>query len=296
MMYLEDFAESIETLPQDMKHYYSHMRSLDMKGTNAYAEVHTKFKKLCAVASDPLSPMTQAQLDAAYADVTKDFQTAFDQADEKIQLADQTYDIMDRSIRRLDMELKKFRTDLEAKQPGLTAQLSAQSLELDASAAAEEEKEKPKRQLGRPPGRLPSAARMPEYSQPPMEEVAAIPQASPLPTAYTMAPQHVAVTLSPPQQMREQRAYVESAASAAAVPMAITTPIVTAVEGPPAVVDPNEPRYCYCNEVSFGDMVGCDNDDCESGEWFHYKCVGLTEEPNGTWYCFECRLKMEGKG
>lgn len=52
-----------------------------------------------------------------------------------------------------------------------------------------------------------------------------------------------------------------STLAAAAVPMAITTPIVTAVEGPPAVVDPNEPRYCYCNEVSFGDMVGCDNDD-----------------------------------
>lgn len=25
--------------------------------------------------------------------------------------------------------------------------------------------------------------------------------------------------------------------------------------------DPNEPRYCLCNQVSYGDMVGCDNDD-----------------------------------
>lgn len=25
--------------------------------------------------------------------------------------------------------------------------------------------------------------------------------------------------------------------------------------------DPNEPRYCVCNDVSYGDMVGCDNDD-----------------------------------
>ena len=25
--------------------------------------------------------------------------------------------------------------------------------------------------------------------------------------------------------------------------------------------DPNEPRYCICNEVSYGEMVGCDNDD-----------------------------------
>lgn len=24
--------------------------------------------------------------------------------------------------------------------------------------------------------------------------------------------------------------------------------------------DPNEPRYCVCNQVSYGDMVACDND------------------------------------
>ena len=23
--------------------------------------------------------------------------------------------------------------------------------------------------------------------------------------------------------------------------------------------DPNEPRYCLCNQVSYGDMVACDN-------------------------------------
>lgn len=26
-------------------------------------------------------------------------------------------------------------------------------------------------------------------------------------------------------------------------------------------VDPNEPTYCFCNRVSFGEMVGCDNPD-----------------------------------
>ena len=40
----------------------------------------------------------------------------------------------------------------------------------------------------------------------------------------------------------------------------------------------NEPRYCYCNQVSYGEMVGCDADDC-SREWFHLNCVGLTRAP-----------------
>lgn len=24
-------------------------------------------------------------------------------------------------------------------------------------------------------------------------------------------------------------------------------------------VDPNEPTYCYCNRVSYGEMIACDN-------------------------------------
>ncbi|OJJ48123.1 hypothetical protein ASPZODRAFT_150424 [Penicilliopsis zonata CBS 506.65] len=46
--------------------------------------------------------------------------------------------------------------------------------------------------------------------------------------------------------------------------------------------------YCTCRTVSHGDMVACDNDNCPY-EWFHWKCVGLTREPVGTWYCEECR-------
>lgn len=30
--------------------------------------------------------------------------------------------------------------------------------------------------------------------------------------------------------------------------------------------DADERRYCFCNNVSYGDMIGCDGDDCER-EW-----------------------------
>ncbi|KAF3385331.1 Chromatin modification-related protein YNG2 [Penicillium rolfsii] len=49
--------------------------------------------------------------------------------------------------------------------------------------------------------------------------------------------------------------------------------------------------YCTCRTVSHGDMVACDNDNCPY-EWFHWKCVGLTREPVGTWYCDECRQTL----
>ena len=49
--------------------------------------------------------------------------------------------------------------------------------------------------------------------------------------------------------------------------------------------------YCTCRTVSHGDMVACDNDNCPY-EWFHWKCVGLTREPVGTWFCDECRKTL----
>ena len=51
--------------------------------------------------------------------------------------------------------------------------------------------------------------------------------------------------------------------------------------------DADDQRYCFCNNVSYGDMIGCDDDDCER-EWFHLGCVGLSKPPQGTWYCDAC--------
>ena len=51
-----------------------------------------------------------------------------------------------------------------------------------------------------------------------------------------------------------------------------------------------EPRYCYCNEVSFGEMVACDNDACPR-EWFHLSCVGLTKPPGKNGMC-PCKIKV----
>ncbi|KAI7883264.1 hypothetical protein K492DRAFT_159600 [Lichtheimia hyalospora FSU 10163] len=61
-------------------------------------------------------------------------------------------------------------------------------------------------------------------------------------------------------------------------------------------IDPNEPLYCYCQQVSFGEMVACDNDECEI-EWFHLECVGLRTPPKGKWYCKNCAetLKIKQK-
>ncbi|XP_057472295.1 PHD finger protein ING1 isoform X2 [Actinidia eriantha] len=76
----------------------------------------------------------------------------------------------------------------------------------------------------------------------------------------------------------------ETTSTAAAAATSAGNPISMDLDLP---VDPNEPTYCFCNQVSYGEMVACDNPDCKI-EWFHYGCVGLKEQPKGKWYCSEC--------
>ncbi|XGW30857.1 hypothetical protein V3C99_009655 [Haemonchus contortus] len=59
-------------------------------------------------------------------------------------------------------------------------------------------------------------------------------------------------------------------------------------------VDPNEPTYCICHQVSFGQMVACDGPHCKN-EWFHFQCVGLTSSPIGKWYCDDCKESRRKK-
>ncbi|GAB6032621.1 PHD finger protein ing1 [Chamberlinius hualienensis] len=53
-------------------------------------------------------------------------------------------------------------------------------------------------------------------------------------------------------------------------------------------IDPDEPTYCLCQQISYGEMIGCDNDRCAI-EWFHFSCVGLSTKPKGKWFCPKCR-------
>jgi len=77
--------------------------------------------------------------------------------------------------------------------------------------------------------------------------------------------------------------------------------------------------YCTCRQVSYGDMVACDDPTCPF-EWFHWSkfmsfynylcvvrlvvkmtdhvssgCVGLQREPVGKWFCDHCSAKRNGK-
>lgn len=48
-------------------------------------------------------------------------------------------------------------------------------------------------------------------------------------------------------------------------PLSPILTVASVINGPSDVldmpVDPNEPTYCLCHQVSYGEMIGCDNPD-----------------------------------
>ncbi|KAI0271484.1 hypothetical protein BC834DRAFT_966957 [Gloeopeniophorella convolvens] len=52
--------------------------------------------------------------------------------------------------------------------------------------------------------------------------------------------------------------------------------------------------YCWCQMGSYGDMVACDDNECER-EWFHLPCIGLEVAPEGVWFCEACKAKPKNK-
>ncbi|CAG9790144.1 unnamed protein product [Diatraea saccharalis] len=51
---------------------------------------------------------------------------------------------------------------------------------------------------------------------------------------------------------------------------------------------PRDSIYCSCGkEIPGAYMIGCDGDHC-AYQWYHYTCVGITEAPEGKWFCPTC--------
>ena len=188
--FLENFIESTQSLPTDLYKSLNLMRELDQQCQGLLTDLHGKEQEYLEAMQNDIEPQQDL-----LGEIQSKQQRAINLSDEKVQLAVQTYDLVDKCIRKLDADLKLF-----------DAQLSA------------EEREK-----------------------------------------YNNRKDDFRLqTLNAPQSDMP--------------------------------VDPDEPIYCTCRRVSFGDMVQCDAPHCHY-EWFHFECVGVSQAPKGKWYCPQCRGK-----
>ncbi|XP_008399910.1 inhibitor of growth protein 3 [Poecilia reticulata] len=414
MLYLEDYLEMIEQLPMDLRDRFTEMREMDLQVQNATDQLEQKVTEFFVNAKKNKPEWREEQMEI----IKKDYYKALEDADEKVQLANQIYDLVDRHLRKLDQELAKFKMELEADNAGITEILERRSLEMDSPSQpvnnhhVHSHSSSEKRKYSAPthhttehvpekkfkseallstltsdaskentPGcraNSTSSSTNSVYSVNPSQPLASYSLSS-LPAgpgagagAITMA---AAQAVQATAQMKEGRrtsslkasyeaiknndfqlgrefsltrensGYSSSAlastltqnltpsaasdsrgrksksaikssnhqssssssssslsscssSSALAQELSQQAAVLPEADANSQVdwtYDPNEPRYCICNQVSYGEMVGCDNTDCPI-EWFHYGCVGLTEAPKGKWFCPQCTAAMKRRG
>ncbi|KFM60716.1 Inhibitor of growth protein 4, partial [Stegodyphus mimosarum] len=221
------------------------MRDLD---TRAQEELKT-IDKLSVEYLKSINELSSENKAEQMSKIRKLFKKALDYGDDKVQLAMQTYEMVDKHIRRLDADLARFEADLKDKTLNPHSSDADTGHKKKGRKAGEKEKKKGRRGTS-DDDEIPKSVRKKLKTQ-----VAIQPEIGALPAALTIT--HPSDVLDMP-------------------------------------VDPNEPTYCFCHQVSYGEMIGCDNPDCPI-EWFHFACVGLTSKPKGKWYCSNCSAERKKK-
>lgn len=147
MLYLEDYLEMIEHLPQELRDRFTEMREMDLSVQNNMDPLDKRVRLLFGQCRrDEITP---TEANGEFLSIRKDYYKILEDADEKVQLASQMYDLVDRYLRRLDSELFKFKCELEADNNGITEVLEKRSLELDGvSSSGNTSNQKENRYLG----------------------------------------------------------------------------------------------------------------------------------------------------
>ena len=223
-MVLETYLDSVESLPLEVQRNFTLMRDLDQRTQDLLAEIN----KMSEQYISSVKSMTASQRNKHLTDIQNAYAKSREFADDKVQLAVQTYELVDKHIRRLDSDLSRFETELRKKEG-----------EQGSEAKAPTKDVRGKRK-----------------------------------------------STSDAQSARKRSKGADDGVMASSVP--------TAAEVLDMPVDPNEPTYCLCHQVSYGEMIGCDNPDCPI-EWFHFACVGLTSKPKGKWFCPRCSQDRKKK-
>uniref|UniRef100_A0A8C6PHQ0 Inhibitor of growth protein n=1 Tax=Nothobranchius furzeri TaxID=105023 RepID=A0A8C6PHQ0_NOTFU len=215
------YLTSIENLPCELQRNFTLMRDLDNRTEEKKAEIDKLAEEYVANVKNLASQQRVEHLQK----IQNAYSKCKEFSDDKVQLAMQTYEMVDKHIRRLDADLARFENELKEK-----LELSGyESTDGRGDLRVQRDKHSPRKK---------KIKNSPDLTE-------------------ALLPMQPSDVLDMP-------------------------------------VDPNEPTYCLCHQVSYGEMIGCDNPDCPI-EWFHFACVDLATKPKGKWFCPRCTQEKKKK-
>lgn len=282
--YVENYLDCVENLPNDLQRHLTRMRELDVTYRECLREAE-KHLTLCIGANTEERRRNRAALRLQTVLVT-----AQEIGDEKLQVVQILQDLIDNKQRSLDADHKKLVSCLDINTNGTTKEEPTAAQETVRTGDKEANTPQPTQQHAPPP---PPPERNNEKEKEKEREKSTVNERWPKRPRRSRTTAGVATDGADSSERdserhthntthkkgigKKKKRKARQAAQRSETPPEETDPI-----------DPDEPRYCLCDQISFGEMILCDNDLCPI-EWFHFSCVSLTTKPKGKWFCPKCR-------
>ncbi|XP_008193228.1 inhibitor of growth protein 5 isoform X2 [Tribolium castaneum] len=266
-LYLEHYLDSLEHLPIELQRNFTLMRDLDSRAQGLMQNIDSLSDNFLRN-QKTISPEEKKE---QLFKIQSLFNKAKEYGDDKVQLAIQTYELVDKHIRRLDNDLARFESEIQDKA------LNSRNQDEPSVGKSRKKTKDGKTEKKKRPG--------------------------------NSSEEDSTGTVRGTKKKKQKGAGStgnsgSTTGSGAKAALGEATDSVSVLPGLAGIahpsdvldmpVDPNEPTYCLCHQVSYGEMIGCDNPDCPI-EWFHFACVGLTTKPKGKWYCPKCTQDRKKK-
>jgi len=317
---LEQFQQDLSNVPAEVEHYLEEIKAKDMKLytyrkriQHCDNQIHKYIRTHGSLSENPKEKQYSSKIGA-------DFEHAMKIQDEKCELANKLNDLITRHLKRLDMDIKKLQNDglLAPSTEPITLNANravslASGLNMSSGGATTMIKRQSPQIMG--PQRSTSFSRSSTPGDIPFSNGIVNGQSvniqRPLkrqktgtgvvsvggtPTAVNGTNSSLSVSMIP-DSLGDSDAVVtvtNQIAKSGLVPRAGSIIAAMRAGGQKmnrgqSLDDEDEENndsalYCFCQQVSYGDMIACDNSECKF-EWFHYGCVGLKAPPSGLWYC-----------
>lgn len=258
---LKHYLESLDGLPSDLRRNMTLLTDLDERSSSLLTSVNTSITDFSLAQSD----LSDERSREAFTSIESLYSRLLEFADDKVQLAIQTYEMVDKHVRRLDSDLARFQMEMwqHAAAHSDSAVGSGAANSTDTATGYNPHCD-PKRK-----GKLVSGRKS---------------RGGAVSTARGGRNSAAGSVKGPDGSSTSMKIVPNLNLSASATGVALISHPSDVLDMP---VDPNEPTYCVCHQVSYGEMIGCDNLDCPI-EWFHFSCVGLKDKPKGKWFCSQC--------
>ncbi|KAG5885568.1 hypothetical protein JTB14_003766 [Gonioctena quinquepunctata] len=271
--YVENYLDCVENLPDELQRLISRMRELDVYYIARVREVAMQTENFKSIGND--NPTKKAK---TFTRMQQALIAAQELGDEKMSLLQAILDKIEVKTRLLDQDFKNLdfgkeeQTPVEVKEqpPVPTTPTAANNTSTGAILTSSERPAKRARRT--------------------RHDTVESTTAEPVTAEHVLRSQEVKTSTpstSVPKKTSTSKKKKRKARQAAQAAQQVQKE-----ESPPReeepVIDPDEPTYCLCDQISYGEMIMCDNDLCPI-EWFHFSCVTLTTKPKGKWYCPKCR-------